>query len=548
MTVRPTTRPVDRGDQRSHLSAGWVPLVLAISFAVPNLLWIWGDHRVWSFDQSWYGEVTSELWFILKADTANWGAAMAHAMPSKPPLLVWLSQFVVPLGHVFGDVDRALLAFIVLQQVLSLVFLWAALRDLGLSVLACAVAVLCFMGAPLSVGLTHQFFVEPLQATIVTGSLWLAVRASRCTPLLTAALLLLLLALSLATKTTTFLYCAFFWLISGVGLLRRIRTPHVRRLSAIGVLVLAVALSAFGLTLFWYKVNLSEVLEHVRLSTGQDALLYGRTGSFIDKVLEWYDLGAVATTIYPGLLALSLLGSVPLVGFFLRRRGLHDPRVAILLAALGHILVVIAILAAQPNEETRFLLPLVVDVAVVAGILADLNRVVAACACLALGLQTVLVNAQAAGYPVAFAKSTWLLPIQTDRSDRKAADGILDATCSQADAWRMNIIGPEFPQMNANSMSYLAAKRRLDVGFRCSYTSFGYAAKDVAASLRRIDDMNVKYVVLPSASRMPPVLDPFNQVLAAATDRLLHDSAYRVIKEVDGYLIVLVKRNEAPAR
>ena len=108
-----------------------------------------------------------------------WLETMADGMYMKPPGIVWIGQFFVPLKAIFGSVEAALLFSIVLTQFVLLILIFRIGEELSPHSRSVAAAgVVLAAGAQLFVGLTHQFFVEPLQAVAVAWILLITLRAS----------------------------------------------------------------------------------------------------------------------------------------------------------------------------------------------------------------------------------------------------------------------------------------------------------------------------------------------------------------------------------
>jgi len=64
-----------------------VPAALAGAVLSPSVAWVLEDRRVWPWDQAWYGEVSTDLFYLLTHAPHAWLSAMIGLMPSKPPLL-----------------------------------------------------------------------------------------------------------------------------------------------------------------------------------------------------------------------------------------------------------------------------------------------------------------------------------------------------------------------------------------------------------------------------------------------------------------------------
>jgi len=107
---------------------------------------------VWPWDQAWYGEVSTDLFYLLTHAPHAWLSAMIGLMPSKPPLLCWLGQFFVPLAAVTGNVEASLLGFVVATQFATLVLVWVAAQGLAPDNRWAAIAAVLLAGsAPLFV-------------------------------------------------------------------------------------------------------------------------------------------------------------------------------------------------------------------------------------------------------------------------------------------------------------------------------------------------------------------------------------------------------------
>src|ERR1700730_14417381 len=145
----------------------------------PSLVWAIEDHSVWPWDQAWYGEVSVDLWFWLGHSWKRWAGEMMNGLYSKPPGIVWLGQFFVPFRGIFGSAEAALLFSILLTQFIVLAILFKiGQRMAPESRLIPFAGVLFASGSQLFVGLSHQFFVEPLQALAVAWCFYVTLRAS----------------------------------------------------------------------------------------------------------------------------------------------------------------------------------------------------------------------------------------------------------------------------------------------------------------------------------------------------------------------------------
>ena len=258
---------------------------------------------------------------------------------------------------------------------------------------------------------------------------------------------------------------------------------------------IAVA-GAFGA--LWYAINYAAVLQHIRdASSGEVALNYGFRApvgqkyrlwlrlleqAFLDPYLSWM-LGFLVLAAFGA----ALIARVP---FSLWRRQLF--MVALSVAQIALVLFVFAL---NDAFETRYLYALLPYVAIVIAVLcrAARYRAVQALVLVACAAQWTAVNrASFALRPVLANQFPWLNPIVTDAADHAALAEVVHRTSIFRG---YNIVGVEEPWLNANSAAFFAAKNRLDTGVRSYYTSLGYAEKDTAAAMKRIEDFSTRFVI-----------------------------------------------------
>jgi len=492
----------------------WIAAGLAFAVMFPSLLWIMRDQHAWPWDQAWYGEVSAELFGSLIHDPALWLREMGALLPQKPPLYAWLGQFLIPLGLAIGDLDFAGLILSILAHGGALVAVYFAARRLAPESPWWAVFATVFTASgPMFVGLSHQYLVEPLQTLIVAASFLLALEALRLPLLRMATLLVLLVVAAAGVKTTTFAYCGLAWAIAGLVFLARLR--HGERIVWRDGPALALAAGTLVLLAFllvWYAHNLVPMLAHVRNSTSsQLALYYGSQGTLAAKLAFWMEAAADGLSLtwvaFPTLLAIAAVA----VGFAARRAfGAGAPaqerlNATVAGAALVHVAAMLVLLSLQINEDTRFIasvLPLV-PLLVVHALRRLSPKTLPIAATLLAGLQLVLVHAEAAGRIGRLSQTAWLIPVTRESGQREVAAGLAAATCPYDQRLRYVVVGIEEPALNANTLAMYSARARVSSGWRCYYTGLGYAEKDAARALARIDQLKATYVILPRADKLP---------------------------------------------
>lgn len=504
-----------------------VPLLLLL----PSLLWILTDHRVWPWDQSWFGEVSADLWSTAVRDSlAAWSRLMLHAIASKPPAVVWIGQAFAPLSAVLGW-EPALLLSILATQAASLVLFWVSVARLfgpGTPAgwppgwppgwIAATAGVLTLAASPLFIGMTNQYFAEPVQLLSVCLFLWIAVNRYAMGRLRLIAWLVLAAALGLAAKTTTPLYAFGFGLVALSGLVRRPAAEPVESRIVTAVL-LAAALGMAALTVGWYVVNAEHTLRHaLQSATGSVALHYGTVGDFSTKLAFWLrslkaalllpGAGPVAAVAVPALLVLAAWRirsgrSAPAATPAIASSG---PAMGpVVLAAVLQIVAVLTAFSLNINEESRFLLPLFPSVALLVALaVAAAGRTAGAAVAGLLALQWAVAHAMALGWIPVHADNPWLQAREVDGTRLATIERLAAATCPSSDAGRINLVGTEQPWLNAYTMSFLSARGRAQVGWRCYYTSLGYAQTDIDSAWERLQAMNINQIVMLDADLEAP--------------------------------------------
>lgn len=514
---------------RRALSVAWAPYLALAGLLIPSLVWVAFDAHVWPWDQAWYGQVSVELFYTLVRNPNGWLSAMLHAFAIKAPGIAWIGQWFVPLGFLVGT-DRALLFSVLIIQFLSLSIIYAALTDLSGTPHGAAFAATLFVAStPLFIGLSHQYFVEPMQALSVALSLLLVARARTWHPATLLLGLMAIVAFGLLAKVTSPLYCAgpaaivVFYALKRSPQSEPRRPPTAYRLLGLGVCAVALGAGAAA----WYVLNVRSVTEFAGMAAADE--LYGVHDVFFIKAAYW--LGALRTSfVYPQLIpaafALLLAGLV--------WRAWHGPRSLMLLdtcavIALGEVAAVVASLSLNNNQENRYLLPLAPYIAIlIFWSLVQLRRVWLSLTIVGLSLlQATEVNAQAlGGMPVTGEISSWVTPVSDDGTRTAVIDALVDTMCNPASANRYSIVGVDEIWFNANTMAYESAKRHEPDGLRCYYTSLGYTEANLDRAWNRIVSLKTVYFVTLDARAQLTSPQALNQVSSAMLRRVEESGSF----------------------
>ena len=523
-----------------------LPVLVAAALVVPSIVWVSLDRSIWPWDPAWYAEVSVDLWATLRNHPSAWPDAMTHAFGLKPPAVAWLGQFFVPLGAIVGQDAVALLLSLVACQAASLALVYTALRGLAGGA-AALVSALVVAGSPLFVSMSHEYFAEPIQTVAVAWLLLILARAAERRPALTIAQLPGVLALAMLAKLSSPAYVA----APAVGavllvLLHRARRPQQRppwqdaavvSSSIVSILLVVAALS-------WYRINLDGAIQHAR-NASADTGLYGVDRSFLHQFPDW--LERLRDTMFLphvwlilGVLTVASLALAVLRG---RRAMLRDARVVTVVACVVSVIVVLVALASQPNQEVRYLLPLLPLVAapLALALCAARSRVILAAALGVLTIEYAGATLQSFGY--ARQPSLVSYRIASPARDTRFADalnGLISRTCTEGTAAKINVVGGEYPWLNANTLEMLAFARYAESDRRCYYTSLGYAESDAEVAWKRVQDLRPPfYISVDYGNRRNPLpekqaaavarADAFNRVNVAIFKRITRSADFEPV-------------------
>jgi len=475
--------------------------LLAAVLLIPSLIWISEDRRVWPWDQAWYAQLSTDLWYWLTHSPGRWLATMADGMDLKPPAIAWIGQFFVPLHRILGSTETALLVFIVITQFILLQILFCIGESFApTSRLVPSVGVLFAAGGQLFAGLSHQYFVEPLQALAVAWVLLIAIRASDWPRHKIVLHLSASLALGELAKATTLAYCMLpviycvlvvFRKRPGGDLSSAWKSRLFRIQSLITVVVVLVGTA-------WYLRHVSSVLQHVRDATsGEIAAEYGNGGDFLTRFIVWIRLLAQAF-LYPYLLwvCIAALAAAVFITYYNRanfeRRGSRPWIVLLSLLQIGLVLLLSAVSISVDSRYDYAILPYISLLFM--QLCAAFPRSILLVVLTMCGFQWAAVSYASLGDTRYLTnRAEWLLLPHRDPTQYEELARIVQITSDGPE--HNNMIGIQEPWLNENSAAFFAAKHCLDTGRRTFYISAGYAQKDLAAALRRMEEYQTQYVI-----------------------------------------------------
>jgi len=535
----------------------FAPVLLGIVLVLPSLVWAALDRSIWPWDPAWYGSVSLELAATFERDLDAWGALMTNAFGQKPPAVAWFGQLFVPLGDLFGQDEPALLISVLVCLAATLALVYAAVRRLAGN-RAALVATLLLAAAPVFVSMSHEYFAEPIQTVALAWLLYILASAASRRPALTLVQIPGVAALGMLAKLSSPVYMAVP-IAAALVLAYRHRgdgghRPPLRRDRAVVASGIVSLLAIVG-AVSWYRVNLDRALDHARLSSA-DTGLYGTDLGFARQLPDWIErMRDVAFLPYFWLpLAALAVVSLALAWRNGARASPWDPRVVASVACLASIVLVLTSFATQPNQEMRYLLGLVpfLALAVALAISAARVRALVALAVAVLAIELVVVTLQGFGY----ARQASLTSYPVKELTRTAGfaqtlENTVADTCGPESAYRINMVGADYPWLNHNYLSLLAIEEHADEGLTCYYTALGYAEGDPEVAWKRLLEFKSPYYISidygNSTNALPLAFqamirpdDPFNQVNRAVFARVMASGLYKLVpgSRRDGLVIL----------
>jgi hypothetical protein len=127
-------------------------------------------------------------------------------------------------------------------------------------------------------------------------------------------------------------------------------------------------------------------------------------------------------------------------------------------------------------------------------------------------------------------------PASIERMTRAVREG-----CDPRHPDRLNIIGAELQDFSAVSAWFYAEKLYPRLGYRCNYTSLGYAQSDVNLAIKRIYDINPDFIVTLPRDELHD--DPFNHLSRPIAEWLATDRDFERVSR-EGDTVVVYRRRQ----
>lgn len=465
---------------------------------VPSVVWIFLDQHVWPWDPAWYGEVSVDLYYKLTHSFLDWPKAMLTAMGVKAPGLAWIGQFFVLLSGLGGSVDSALLLSVVAAQGITLIYVYKIVMQLtNMRKNLALLASLIMSSAPLFVGLGHHYFVESFQLLSVTLFVYVVVRMKDWNRYQIVLAIVSISALAMVVKVTSPLYIIVPAILVFINFFRHYRHITLNQYFRVKshILLYLLAFCFLLMVVGWYVTNGQAIFEFMhQASSGSLAELYGRKGDFLSKFYVWLIFFKESFFISVSIWFLGVLGVFLMIKrLFARHLKLDKMFFVLANSSFLSVLIVLVSFSLQVNEETRYLLPILIYVVVlIIALLYKLNtRWITVCAWLCFVIQFFVVHSSAFGLiqEGMVHMRGWNTRLNLSQEEKNMVNHVINQTCAADTANATSVIGVELPGFNANSIEYYATLKKLELDYQCYYTSLGYVESDSERAYHRFKNL-----------------------------------------------------------
>jgi len=535
-----------------------IPTLAILVLTGSEAAWVLRDESVWNWDQAWYGQVTLDLDHTRASGLTSWIDAMLRAIGDKPPLLSWLAQMFVPLTGLFGSTEVALLMLNVVIEFATLALVYSVSRRLGAGCVASLGAMFLCGGASLHMGLATQFVVEPLQSLSATGLIWAAWRSERLQLFALLSRVFFCVAVAFLAKSSSFVFVVP--LLTYIVVARIIDDGAFKdSINLFDYFVGALALLFVAMAIAWYVISWTPMVRHFTesVTTNDISLLYGHRGFFWEKVAFW--IGALSLSLSPSpwlliciLIPISIAFACCWKGGLLAIRALPKEalKTGLLFAGVlaGIAILIVVGLANQVVEDPRYLAPIIPVLATLfSWSLGVVRNAIATWLLVAATISNALVGIafvhRLEHFNLSFA--SWLRQYEPDPRMKRMLTETVDLTCER-NHQRYIFVGVEYYWFSANPAAFYSAKGLRPRGFRCQYTSLGYAEKNPQAAIDRLRAAKPEYFVTIAPERQVKPPDAFNQVNLPVLDMMAADPHFKLLDRQSPDVLIFKRIGQQP--
>jgi hypothetical protein len=510
---------------------------------LPSLAWVWLDKSLWWWDQSWYGEVALNIFLGFEHGIRSGLYEMMIAFQIKAPLIAWLEALAVPFGATLHRINAVFLTEMLLIQAGALVLFYGVLKRATKNTFSAGLGVVALAAAPLFIALSHQNFVEPMQVFVVVWFLYIAQRAPQWNRIHIALHVVSATMLGMMVKISTPIFVVIPGLIGVYWFFATQQRVSFKKYfqSSLHVLAASATLGISLLSVAWYFKNFKQIAQFaLSTSSGNIALLYGTSASFLDKIFFWItQIGVVFFTPYTLIITpLIVLGVVKVLMTRSWKKWKWDTLVNphLALVSIFSLLIVIVVFSFQINSLARFLLPafpyIAAFIAISSVYIPRSAQVIVLCGFLLQSLVLHAFTLHALSYTYDVSRVDFLQAYETNNAVAKRMSEVVAATCNSLTAGKISIFGLDASVFNSNAASFVSAKSAAASGSpSCKYSMLGLAEQDKDKALNRIFEFKAPYYITLDPVKFPELYGgTFNAVSLEVLREIERDR--RFVKEV----------------
>jgi hypothetical protein len=496
-----------------------------------SLIWIFRDERVWAWDQSLYARATLQLYYTLINSPINWFTQMMLTLGAQAPGIAWLGQFFVPLGDILGSTEKGLLLYISLIQFLVLILVFKSNKFLsnGKNLIA-LMASLSVASAPLFVGLSHQYLVEPLQTLAVSWFIFIMSFSPKWGKKNVLISLMFAIPFAMLAKISSPIYC---FAPAVVALIYDYLPPFLPKTKNneqtnikdnLTYLWIFFGLFLGIISFVWYIKNWSSLIKHIKLAASSE--LWGHKDTFLNKFNFWltaFQKSFFLEGIYILVLLVFIVGLV--VSMWSKNRKFSHFDLCSF-SSFINIITVLSVFSFSANEDVRFLLPLLPHVSVlIAWSLFQLNgKIITIFVVVIFSIQLISVHLQSLGI-IHFLNLPYVTTLEADPQKVINIEKLVQKTCS-SNRITNSFIGLDQDWLNGNTFNYFATKKLKKIELPCTYIYPDQAETDISKAWQKLLSSNINYFISVKPSLIPN--NPFNQVSLALLQKVKNSSDFKL--------------------
>jgi hypothetical protein len=461
---------------------------------------------------------------------------MVEAITINPPLLVWTGQFLVPLQHLAGSIEAALLLSNLVFAAGTLAFVYFCARRIGASPL---ITLLACGSAGAFIALSHHCLAELGQTFCAAAVMASVVAAPTQSWLRALSLNAITASLGLLSKASSIIFILPLLAYGSVGVATR---GVSKRLALSDYALVLLATTAVTATVSWYVVNWEPMSTHFKAATvAETTLAWGSPVYLPTKLRFWISQLGMAFSPYRAISIGALITAIAAITASLCRLTRTRPRqwlieatesgLLFVLALAGIVCLTLLAYSLQINEDTRFVTFLVPIAALIFGWSTAQLPYVAALAFIVLAYNAAINHASAFGI-MNFRSFMYMTPLHYSDAEKAQLTETVQSVCSSESAGRWNVLLVNYADLNMNTANFYAEK----VGSRCRFTNLDNsgALDDRIQQLLAINPLYVLSITV--EAQQPP--EWFNRLAAPLTLWVQASPLFVLLSESENHRLI----------